>query len=103
MIDKHRVEVFISSADEDTNLLRKLEKHLQLLTWTDITSIWHDRKISPRESREHAIEEHLQRADLILLLISPHFFASEDCYQTMETALQRVGTGEARVVSLLRL
>jgi hypothetical protein len=47
----------------------------------------------------NAIDENLDSSDIILLLISPDFMASEYCYEKeMKRALARHAKGEARVI-----
>lgn len=47
------------------------------------------------------INENPQRADLVLVLLSPNFIASDYCRKEMEIALQREAAGEARVVPII--
>ena len=48
------------------------------------------------------ILEQLERADIIVLLISADFIASNFCYETeMKRALQRHEAGEARVIPVI--
>jgi internalin A len=48
------------------------------------------------------INENLERADLVLLLISADFIASKYCYEIeMKRALERQAEGEARVVPVI--
>lgn len=48
------------------------------------------------------IDNHLDTAHIILLLISPDFMASEYCYSIeMKRALERHEIGEARVIPIL--
>lgn len=51
---------------------------------------------------EKEIQNHLNTAQIILLLISPDFIASEYCYGTeMKHALERHKRGEARVIPVI--
>jgi hypothetical protein len=51
---------------------------------------------------DSGISQELERADIILLLVSPDFLASEYCYGTeMTRALQRHVAGEARVIPVV--
>jgi tetratricopeptide (TPR) repeat protein/DNA polymerase III delta prime subunit len=96
------VIVFCSYAHEDERLRRKLEKHLSLLQRRGIITTWHDRKIVPGTDWSHEIDDHLNKASLVLLLISPDFLASDYCYQIeMDRALERDRLGEARVIPVL--
>jgi hypothetical protein len=54
------------------------------------------------EEFEPAIFERLNAADVILLLISPDFIASEFCWsKEMKRAMERHEAGEARVIPVL--
>ena len=93
------VEVFFSYAHEDEPLRKELEKHLSLLRRQGLITGWHDRLIAPGTDWARAIDEHLQQASIILLLVSADFLASDYCYGIeMERALQRHQTKQARVL-----
>jgi hypothetical protein len=63
---------------------------------------WHDRRITPGQHVDQAISAELEAADLILLLVSPDFLASEYCYDVeMQRALQRHEAGDAHVVPII--
>jgi hypothetical protein len=64
--------------------------------------IWHDRKIAPGSKWAGVIDENYRSADLILLLVSIDFFASDYCYEIEKTALERYTIREARVVLVFR-
>jgi WD40 repeat protein len=92
-------KVFYCYAREDEQLQAELEKHLK--RYAQIVG-WHDRKIGPGQSWEDEIDSHLNSADIILLLITPDFLASDYCYGSeMKRALERQTLGEARIVPIL--
>jgi len=63
---------------------------------------WHDRKICPGADFDTEISTFLEAADLILLLISPDFIASDYCYKNeMNRALERHAAGDARVLPII--
>src|ERR1700686_211738 len=96
------VEVFYSYAHEDEALRAELEKHLSLLRRQGVISDWHDRHIAPGTDWAQAIDEHLERASVILLLVSADFLASDYCYGIeMQRALQRHQAHEAAVIPIL--
>jgi hypothetical protein len=69
---------------------------------TGLISSWHDRAISPGSEWKGDIDEHLKTADLILLLVSADFVASEYCYEIeMAIALERHDKGDAVVVPIV--
>ncbi len=96
-----RVTAFISYAHKDEWLRDELDTHLTLLRVTGELDAWHDRGITPGEKWEGKINENLQRADLVLLLLSPDFIRSDYCRKEMEIALQREAAGQARVVPVI--
>jgi TIR domain len=96
------VEVFYSYAHEDASLRDTLEKHLSLLSRQGLIKEWHDRRIVPGTNWAQAIDEHMERASVILLLISADFLASDYCFGIeMKRALQRHQANEARVIPIL--
>ena len=96
------VEVFYSYAHKDEAFRKELEKHLSLLQRQRLITAWHDRHILPGADWSQDIDEHLERASLILLLISADFLASDYCYGIeMQRALERHKANEARVIPIL--
>ncbi len=77
---KDPLKVFYSYSHKDENLRDKLEKHLALLKRQGVISGWHDRRISAGSEWKGQIDEHLNQAVLILLLVSSDFLFSEYCY-----------------------
>src|SRR6218665_27346 len=94
--------VFISYCHADQDLRGRLQTHLALLRRQGHIDIWTDHCIRPGEAFDGAISDALESADLILLLLSPDFINSEDCYGVeMKRALERAASGAAEVVSIL--
>jgi internalin A len=71
------VRVFYSYAHEDEALRNALETHLSLLQRQGIIQPWHDREITAGRDWEGMIDDNLEKAELILLLISPDFLHSD--------------------------
>ena len=95
------VRVFYSYAHEDEALRNKLETHLSLLQRQGIIQAWHDREITAGRAWKDAIDQNLEAAELILLLISPDFLHSDYCYDIeMQRALERHDTGDAWVLPI---
>src|SRR6266699_2306714 len=96
------VEVFCSYVHEDEMWLRKVQTHLSLLERQGLISFWHDRLITPGTDWAQAIDEHLETASVILLLVSANFFASDYCYGIeMQRALERHAANEAQLIPIL--
>lgn len=66
--------VFFSYAHEDQELRDQLEKHLSALKRQGVISTWHDRDIGAGTEWAGRISDELERADIILLLVSASFF-----------------------------
>src|SRR5262245_44427221 len=95
------VRVFYSYAHEDEELRDELEKHLRLMQRQGIIQAWHDREITAGRAWKDAIDEHLEAAELILLLISSDFLQSDYCYDfEMKRALTRHDAGDAWVLPI---
>ena len=96
------IHLFYCYAREDKALRDELEKHLSWLKRRYQLKNWHDREILPGEEWEQAIDEHLNSAHIVLLLISPDFMASDYCFgREMERALERHREGTCRVIPIL--
>jgi TIR domain len=95
------IKIFYSYAQEDETLRKQLDRHLAPLRQQGLTS-WHDHKILPGAERAVEIDQHLNTAHIVLLLISPHFMESSNCYNVeIERALQRSRAGETRVIPII--
>jgi WD40 repeat protein len=85
-------------AQEDAQFYRELQRYLYLwvrqqkITWLEI---------SAGDERAKAMDSHLSQADLILLLLSADFLASDLAYQAMLTALAETAQRAVPVVPLL--
>src|SRR5712691_7469061 len=96
------IKLFYCYAREDEALRDELHVNLAGLRRQYRLTSWHDRKILPGEPWEEAIDRHLSTADVILLLISPHFVDSDYCYGTeMQRALERHHADSCRVIPIL--
>ncbi len=94
--------LFCSYAHEDKEHRNNLEKHLTLLKRQGFIRLWHDQRIMAGENFEDEIDENLGYADVILLLISVDFIASDYCYsKEMARALARHQSGEAQVIPII--
>ncbi len=99
---KKTAEIFYSYAHEDEDLRDKLEKHLVTLKRQGLIVGWHDRGILPGKEWKKEIDEHLNTARIILLLISADFIDSDYCYGIeMKQALKRHKAGEAYVIPII--
>jgi hypothetical protein len=96
------VRIFYTFAIEDKPWRDELDRHLSSLKNSGWIVSWFDRDILPGLAWEQEIDAHLNSADIILLLISPAYMASDYAYGIeMQRALDRHEHGEARVVPIL--
>lgn len=96
------VNVFISYAPADRPHLEALEAHLAALKRQGLVSTWHRGRIGAGAPRDEAMAAELSAADVVLLLVSEAFLASDSCYEReLGQALERHRSGEARVVPIL--
>ena len=79
-----------------------LRKHLSPLERNGLISLWDYGNITPGDEREQEIKKHLDEAQIILLLISSSFLASNYCYTVeMQRAIERHERKEARVIPVI--
>ena len=96
------IEIFCCYAREDQPLLQQLKNHLMPLQRQGLIHIWSDTNINVGEEWEEAIQQHLETAEIILLLISSDFMASEYCYsKEMYRAMQRHEEQTAHVIPIV--
>jgi internalin A len=102
-IERRRAaRVFVSYSHKDERQLNELKTHLSPLERLKLIETWYDRRIVAGEDFGQKINENIDSADIILLLISSDFIASDYCYQKeMERALERHERKEARVVPVI--
>jgi hypothetical protein len=96
------VDVFFSYSHQDEPLLGELIKHLGILKRLGVIRDWHDRKVTAGTEWKGQIDKHLDKAAVILLLVSPDFVDSDYCWDIeLKRALERHGKGEARVIPVI--
>src|SRR5713226_4845301 len=96
------IRIFYSYSHKDEEFRRQLETHLALLRRQGMIDEWHDRKVTAGKEWKNQIDEHLETANIILLLISSDFVSSDYCYDIeMKKALERHDAGEAYVIPIL--
>jgi internalin A len=103
-VDRHSqaLRLFYSYSHKDETLRDELETHLKLLQRQGLIQPWHDRRILPGNDWANDIDDNLNRADIILLLISADFIASDYCYDLeMTRAMERHNSGEAQVIPII--
>jgi hypothetical protein len=96
------VRLFFSYSHRDEELRNELEIHLASLRRQGVIETWHDRRIVAGEDVHDEISEQLENADIVLLLVSPYFIASDYCYDLeMVRAMERHRSGETHVIPVI--
>ena len=94
--------VFFSYSHKDEELRNELEVHLAMLKREDLIEAWHDRRIGVGEDIHSEISSALESADIVLLLVSAHFLASNYCFDIeMSRALQKHNQGTVQVIPVI--
>lgn len=96
------LKLFFSYSHKDETLRDELAKHLTILEWQGVISSWCDRKILPGEEWDYQINDNLNTADIILLLVSPDFLFSKYCWDVeVKKSIQRHDAGKACVIPVI--
>ena len=96
------IKIFYSYAHEDQAYAEELIKHLSFLERKKKIKGWYDRKISLGSNWQEEINQNLDYAQIILMLLSPDFINSDYCYET-ETirAIEKHRNKEAILIPLI--
>jgi tetratricopeptide (TPR) repeat protein len=96
------LSVFISYSHRDEDYKDELVVHLATLKRQGKIRAWQDRDIEAGAEWDAEIKQQLEAADIILLLITPRFLASDYCFDLeMQRAVQRHDEGTARVIPII--
>lgn len=96
------MKVFISYAHRDEEFKRTLDEHLAGLKRKGDISTWNDRCIKPASDWENSIDENLESADIVVLLVSSSFLSSDYCFSIeLERALTNHREGSCKVVPVI--
>ena len=101
MSKPHRAKVFVSYSHLDEKFRNELDIQLKILEKKNYLEWWSDQRLIPGDEWEQAILDKLETSDIILLLVSSHFLASDFCWNIELTkAIKRHEDGDARVVPI---
>jgi len=94
--------LFFSYSHKDEELRNELETHLALLKRQGVISSWYDRRITAGSDFDKTISSELDSSQIILLLVSAHFLASDYCYEKeMTRAIEKHENGSAVVIPVI--
>jgi hypothetical protein len=95
-------KVFFSYSHHDELCRDQLEAHLASLRHEGKIESWHDRRLLAGSEFGTEIDQQINDADVILLLVTANFLNSKYCYSIeMGRALERHRAGEARVIPVI--
>lgn len=96
------VPVLSAYSHKDERYRQALDISLSQLKRNGIVSVWHDRKILPGQEWGKEIDQNLETADIVLVLVSPDFLASDYAYtREMKRAIERHHAGLTTVIPVI--
>jgi len=95
-------KMFISYCHDDEWLKDEFHKSLATLIRNNEVEIWHDRLIEPGAEFDQEIIDRIQSSDIMILLISSSFIASDYCYNVeFKKALSLKSNGKLEIVPVI--
>ena len=94
-------KLFISYSHKDENLIEDFINHVAPLKNNGILSEWYDRKIETGKEFQDEIDNNLENADFICLMISSNFLASNACLEEKDSALKLKERKGIRVIPII--
>lgn len=95
------LKVFISYCKRDKEHLEALKRHLSPLMRGESLLTWDDGNLLPGEEWDKSIRRELALANIVVLLVSSDFMASDYIWKEINIAIQRHESGEALVVPVI--
>ena len=96
------VKIFTSYAHEDEDMKDQLDKYLKVLKRSGKIETWNDRELIPGQEWNENIMNELREANVILLLVSVDFIASDFIWdKELTEAMKRHEAGTAHVVPII--
>jgi internalin A len=96
------LKLFYIYSHKDEALRDQLATRLKLLERQGFIDSWHDRQITAGDEWREKLDKNLDQADIILLLISSDFLASDYCYEIeMKRALEKHNNSESIVIPII--
>lgn len=95
------LKIFISYSHKDETSVKKFINHISPLKNNGILQEWYDRKIETGEEFQDDIDNNLENADIICLIISDNFLSSKACLEEKDNALKLKEQKGIRVIPLI--
>lgn len=91
-------KLFIAYASKDIDYVKELENHLTNRN----VDIWHEGIIEAGKAKDETIQQQIEEADIILLLISSDFLADDDFYdQSLRYILHKHQQQEVQLIPII--
>ncbi len=94
-------KIFISYSKADKQHLEAFKKHLNVLKRREELLTWDDNDLVPGEEWDNRIKQHLATADIIILLVSSDFMATDYIWEEINIAIERHRRAEAFVIPVI--
>lgn len=94
-------EMFFSYVKEDERLVKRLRDQLAILKQQQLIIDWHAGSAALGQEAAAQTMQHLNSAQIILLMVSPAFLASQQHAREVQRAMERSHRGEAMVIPIL--
>ena len=97
-----KIKVFVSYSHKDEKYKDKFNTFIVMLRRNNVIVAWDDRKLIAGDPLDTVIDKKLEEADLIILLLSQDFLASDYCYTNeMKKALVRYEQGKNIIIPVI--
>lgn len=95
-------KVFLSYSESDSVLYQLLSKHLRLVEGCEVLETWSFDHIVPGDEYEAVVQSKLIEADIVVLLLSADYVASDRCFEIeLRTAFRREAAGRCVALPVL--
>jgi TIR domain/NB-ARC domain len=95
------ITLYYSCAQEDQAWIDLLDKHLTVLQRQKQIVTWHDGQIDPGQFRIQEIAHHLEKSQVVLILMSPDYLKTDYCYEQMEQVVRWNEVGKIHIILVL--
>ncbi len=97
-----KINLFIAFSEADTEVKDELVEHLGFLRREGQIEVWHKQLIGAGENLEDKQKEALQKAQIILLLISSDYISSDEAFENeVKPAIERHQQGQSKVIPVI--
>ncbi|QQS28078.1 MAG: toll/interleukin-1 receptor domain-containing protein [Sphingobacteriales bacterium] len=99
---ENKINLYIAYDEADTEFKEELVEHLSFLRREGLIEIWHKQKIEAGENMEERRKQELDKAQVILLLISSDFVNSDEIYENeVVVSVERHRQERSRVIPVI--